>query len=65
MDEGALLDHSPVFFSSEIEDGGTHSLYNLAVLVVVALGGAIPTGTQLRRPSTNRTGPSDADPATI
>jgi hypothetical protein len=48
--DGTLLDHSAVFFSSEIEDGDTHSHYNLPVLVAGGLGGAIPTGTHLRTP---------------
>jgi hypothetical protein len=48
--DGTLLDHSAVFFSSEIEDGDTHSHYNLPVLVGGGLGGAIPTGTHLRTP---------------
>ncbi|HEX3776665.1 MAG TPA: DUF1552 domain-containing protein [Polyangiaceae bacterium] len=46
--EGSLLDHSAVFFSSEIEDGDTHSHYNLPVLLAGSLGGAIPTGSHLR-----------------
>ncbi|HEX3851858.1 MAG TPA: hypothetical protein VHW01_12875 [Polyangiaceae bacterium] len=48
--DGTLLDHSAVLFSSEIEDGDTHSHYNLPVLVGGGLGGAIPTGTHLRTP---------------
>lgn len=48
--EGTLLDHSAVFFSSEIEDGDTHSHYNLPVLVGGGLAGALPTGTHLRVP---------------
>jgi hypothetical protein len=48
--DGTLLDHSAVFFSSEIEDGDTHSHYNLPVLVGGGLGGAIPTGTHLHAP---------------
>ncbi len=48
--DGTLLDHSAVFFSSEIEDGDTHSHYNLPVLVGGGLGGALPTGTHLRTP---------------
>jgi hypothetical protein len=46
--EGSLLDHSAVFFSSEIEDGDTHSHYNLPVLLAGSLGGAIPTGSHVR-----------------
>ncbi len=46
--DGSLLDHSAVFFSSEIEDGDTHSHYNLPVLVGGGLAGALPTGTHLR-----------------
>ena len=48
--DGTLLDHSAVFFSSEIEDGNTHAHYNLPVLVGGGLSGAIPTGTHLRTP---------------
>lgn len=46
--EGTLLDHSAVFFSSEIEDGDSHSHYNLPVLVGGGLGGALPTGRHVR-----------------
>ena len=48
--DGTLLDHSVVFFSSEIEDGDTHSHYNLPVLLGGGLGGALPTGSHLRVP---------------
>ncbi len=48
--DGSLLDHSAVFFSSEIEDGDTHSHYNLPVLVGGGLSGALPTGRHLRVP---------------
>jgi hypothetical protein len=48
--DGTLLDHSAVFFSSEIEDGDTHSHYNLPVLVGGGLGGTSPTGTHLHAP---------------
>jgi len=48
--DGTLLDHSAVFFSSEIEDGDSHSHYNLPVLIGGGLGGAIPTGSHVRTP---------------
>jgi hypothetical protein len=48
--EGTLLDHSAVFFSSEIEDGDTHSHYNLPVLLAGGLGGALPAGGHVRAP---------------
>jgi hypothetical protein len=48
--DGTLLDHSAVFFSSEIEDGNTHSHYNLPVLVAGGLSGALPMGTHVRTP---------------
>jgi hypothetical protein len=46
--DGTLLDHSAVFFSSEIEDGDSHSHYNLPVLLAGGLGGALPMGTHVR-----------------
>ena len=49
-EDGTLLDHSAVFFSSEIEDGDTHSHYNLPVLIGGGLGGTLPTGAHLRAP---------------
>ena len=48
--DGSLLDHSAVFFSSEIEDGDTHAHYNLPVLVGGGLSGALPTGQHVRAP---------------
>jgi len=48
--DGSLLDHSAVFFSSEIEDGDTHAHHNLPVLIGGGLSGAIPTGTHLHAP---------------
>lgn len=46
--DGTLLDHSAVFFSSEIEDGDTHAHYNLPVIIGGGLSGTLPTGTHLR-----------------
>jgi hypothetical protein len=50
IDEGgmSLLDNAAVFFSSEIEDGDSHSHYNLPVLVAGKLGGALNPGRHLR-----------------
>lgn len=48
--DGTLLDHSAVFFSSEIEDGDTHAHSNLPVILAGGLGGTLPTGAHLRVP---------------
>ena len=49
IDEGgvSLLDNSIVFFSSEIEDGNSHSHSNMPVLVVGSGGGAFASGRHL------------------
>lgn len=45
--ESNLLENSLVFFSSEIEDGNSHSHYNLPVLVGGSGGGKIVNGQHL------------------
>jgi hypothetical protein len=45
--ESNLLENSLVFFSSEIEDGNSHSHYNLPVLVAGSAGGRIINGQHL------------------
>jgi hypothetical protein len=49
IDEGgtSLLDNSLVFFSSEIEDGNSHSHNNLPVILAGGGGGAMNTGRHL------------------
>ena len=42
--DGTMLDNSLVFFSSEIEDGNTHSHENLPVLLAGKGGGRIKSG---------------------
>jgi hypothetical protein len=44
---GTVLDNCAVLFSSEIEDGNSHSHYNLPVLVAGGLGGALKSGRHL------------------
>lgn len=46
IDEGGatMLDNSIVFFSSEIEDGNSHSHYNMPILVAGKGGGALASG---------------------
>lgn len=53
IDEGgtSLLDSTAAFFSSEIEDGDSHSHYNLPVLVAGKLGGALRPGRHVRYPN--------------
>jgi hypothetical protein len=50
VDEGgeSLLDHSIVFFSSEIEDGNSHSHFNMPILLAGGAGGAFTPGRHLR-----------------
>lgn len=49
IDEGgvSMLDNSIVFFSSEIEDGNSHSHNNMPVLVAGSGGGAFASGRHL------------------
>ncbi len=42
--DATLLDNSVVFFSSEIEDGNSHSHYNLPIILAGRAGGAIRPG---------------------
>jgi Protein of unknown function (DUF1552) len=46
--DGSVLDNSTVFFSSEIEDGDSHSHFNMPVLVAGKAGGALTSGRHLR-----------------
>lgn len=46
--DGTLLDNSLVFFSSEIEDGDTHSHFNMPILLAGRGGGAITPGRHVR-----------------
>ena len=49
IDEGgeSLLQHSVVFFSSEIEDGNSHAHVNMPILLAGAAGGAFTPGRHL------------------
>jgi hypothetical protein len=49
--EGTLLDHSLLFFSSEIADGNSHQHTNLPVLLAGRGGGAVRPGRHLAAPS--------------
>ena len=50
IDEGgsSLLDNSVVFFSSEIEDGDTHSHYNMPIVLAGGLDGYFNQGRHVR-----------------
>jgi hypothetical protein len=45
--DGTLLDHSAVFFSSEIEDGNSHSHFNMPILLAGRAGGALAPGRHI------------------
>lgn len=45
---GTLLDHSAVYFSSEIADGNMHEHKNLPILLAGRAGGALAPGRHLR-----------------
>lgn len=47
-DDSTLLDHSLVFFSSEIEDGNAHRHTNLPVLLAGGGSGAVSPGRHIR-----------------
>jgi hypothetical protein len=46
--DGTVLDNSLLFFSSEIEDGDSHSHFNMPVLVAGRGGGAFTPGRHVR-----------------
>ncbi len=46
--DGSLLDSSLLFFSSEIEDGDSHSHSNMPILLAGGGGGAVQPGRHLR-----------------
>lgn len=48
VDGSSILDHSVLFFSSEIEDGNSHSHFNMPVLVAGGGGGTLETGRHVR-----------------
>ncbi|MEY4508158.1 MAG: hypothetical protein RLZZ450_280 [Pseudomonadota bacterium] len=45
--DGTLLDHSVVFCSSEIEDGNSHSHFNMPILLAGKAGGALKPGRHI------------------
>ena len=45
--EGTLLDHCAVFFSSEIEDGNSHSHFNMPIVLAGRAGGALHPGRHI------------------
>ena len=49
-DGSTLLDNSLVFFSSEIEDGNTHSHSNMPILLAGGAGGAVASGRHIVYP---------------
>jgi hypothetical protein len=49
-DGSTVLDNSALFFSSEIEDGDSHSHFNMPILVAGKAGGTLRTGQHLRFP---------------
>ncbi|MCB9588837.1 MAG: DUF1552 domain-containing protein [Polyangiaceae bacterium] len=50
IDEGgrSILDNSAIFFSSEIEDGNSHSHFNMPIVLAGGLGGDLPTGRHIK-----------------
>jgi len=55
------LDNSVVFFSSEIEDGNSHSHFDMPILVAGGAGGQLQGGRYLRFPGGRENGPSVAN----
>lgn len=50
VDGTTVLDNSALFFSSEIEDGDSHSHFNMPILVAGKAGGTLRPGQHLRFP---------------
>ena len=50
VDGQTLLDNSLVYLSSEIEDGNSHSHYNMPIVVCGGAGGTLATGRHVRYP---------------
>ena len=59
--ERTALDNSLVFFSSEIEDGNSHSHFDMPILLAGGAGGQISGGRYLRFPGGRNNGPSVAN----
>ncbi|MCA9540165.1 MAG: DUF1552 domain-containing protein [Myxococcales bacterium] len=55
---GTALDNSVIFFSSEIEDGNSHSHFDLPILVAGRAGGRLQSGQYVRFPGGRADGPS-------
>jgi hypothetical protein len=58
VDEGgeSMLDHSVVFYSSEIEDGDSHSHFNMPILLAGAGSGAFTPGRHITFPGEQSVG---------
>jgi hypothetical protein len=54
--DGTLLDSSIVFFSSEIEDGDSHSHFNMPIVVAGTACGRIRSGRHARYPNQDTVG---------
>lgn len=58
---GTALDNTVVFFSSEIEDGNSHSHFDMPILLAGGAGGRLQGNRYVRYPGGNNDGPSVAN----
>ena len=59
--DGTALDNAVVFFSSEIEDGDSHSHFDMPILLAGGAAGQVNGGRYLRYPGGRQGGPSVAN----
>ncbi len=60
-DGRSALENSVVFVSSEIEDGNSHSHFDMPILLMGKAGGQLAGGTYVRYPGNRQDGPSVAN----
>lgn len=58
---GTALDSTVIFFSSEIEDGNSHSHFDMPILLAGGAGGRLQGNRHIRYPGGNNNGPSVAN----
>lgn len=58
---GTALDNTAIFFSSEIEDGNSHSHFDMPIMIAGGAGGQLAGNNHIRYAGNRQTGPSVAN----